>query len=262
MRWFILSDIHANLPALNAVVDHMIANGLTKDNPMAFLGDIVGYGPFVNECCDWVFDNCRVILPGNHDHGAVLSWREKEGQDVPIGYPSNPQAARAMDFAADNLTDANVQRLSTLIEGNYVLGSGKAVFAHCDPAKPQKMRYVEKSADASYRFIRTTIPQDHAFVGHTHIPQLYRKKKDSTIEVCMLMGESVEFSVKDYRSLIVVPSVGQPRDGNPQTGYVTYDTNSRVITVHRLDYAVEEQQAEMLKQSFPPSLITRLRDGR
>ncbi|MDP7181500.1 MAG: metallophosphoesterase family protein [Candidatus Woesearchaeota archaeon] len=261
MRLFILSDIHANLSALHAVADHMIGQGLNTKTPIMYLGDLVGYGPFVNECCDWIFENSKLVLPGNHDVGTVKSWHEAHGgPEKPMS--SNVPAEFAIGYAADNLRPDNMDRLKTLVAGPFGTVADNIVFAHANPKDPEGMRYINHVDDAKDTFFRTKIKQAHCFVGHTHIQQLYFQEPGGPVANWIFADEQTEeVAVKGLRTITVVPSVGQPRDRRPQTGYVVYDTEKETITIHRIGYPIEDQQASLRNAGFPASLASRLEDG-
>ncbi|MGD9200636.1 MAG: metallophosphoesterase family protein [Chitinispirillia bacterium] len=244
MRSAIISDIHANLEALSAVLFDIESLNIDE---IICLGDIIGYGPNPNECISLLHKKCPIILMGNHD-AAVLDTLSTQNFNI--------NAKIAIEWTEKHLTDENKGILKKLpmtkIDDNKT-------YVHATPYEPKMWYYITSVEEAAFnfQFFDTTF----CFVGHTHIPMIIALDESKTISVSQ--EENLDFS-KSVNShyLINVGSVGQPRDRNPKSSYCIVDTDASLITLRRIDYDVKKCQEKMKKHKLPDFLISRLKEGK
>lgn len=232
MRVAIISDIHANLPALESTLAYIED---TNVDAIHCLGDIVGYGPFPNECVDLVRARCKHVVKGNHDSGLA---GETSIQDF------NQYGRKAIEWTADVITPENLEYLRSLpysvVENGYTL-------VHSSPVQPEEWTYVLSRQDAELSFDAFTT--DLCFIGHTHVP--------------LIVGEdlSVNKFRKGLRYLINVGSIGQPRDGNPQAAFGLLNTEGPNYELIRVPYDVERTAKAIDDAGLPAFLAHRLFQG-
>jgi predicted phosphodiesterase len=241
MRVAVVSDIHANLHALEAVLAE-----IDREQPDALwcLGDLVGYGPRPNECCAMTDRRTDVCLAGNHDLGVL---GELDVDDF------SPEAAAAVRWTQTVLAD-DAQAFLTSLEP-----SGKAERAelyHASPRDPV-WEYVlsEEAALAALEF--TTAPI--VLVGHSHVPLAIGLADGRLSGGLAPNGE--EADLREGRWLLNPGSVGQPRDGDPRAAWLLLDLGRHRATFRRVPYPVERTQAEIRARRLPEMLAARLADG-
>lgn len=243
MRYAIISDIHGNLPALNVVlqqIDDM------QCEQIICLGDIVGYGPFPNECCDLIQERADKVIVGNHDHAAI-------GQ-TDISY-FNTYARRAIEWTSTMLSEKNKTYLSEL---PAKVDIENACCVHSTPDEPLEWHYIMSSRDAAVSF--HFFEQQMCFIGHSHVPIIAKKDENQQIDVSLLVG-SVEWSEND-KCIINAGSVGQPRDGNPDACLGIYESSHNRFTLERVEYNISATQQKMREYGLPGFLISRLSWGK
>lgn len=242
MRYLIISDIHANLPALEAVLSHAQDQGY---DAVLCLGDVVGYGPYPNECTEWVRENAQVCLAGNHDW-AVIGKMDVED--------FNPTAAQATLWTRRELKPENraylEERPSVIVEEGYTLTHGSLR----DPV----WEYITDIWIAQQSFELLTTPL--LFHGHTHIPVVFREREGGLPEILLPRGEGT-FVLDGSRFLINPGSVGQPRDGDPRASYLIYDDAKLAWEYFRVDYPIPQTQEAIRQAGLPESLAQRLSFG-
>lgn len=243
MRIAILSDIHGNLEALEAVIEHLAGESVER---VVCLGDLVGYGADPNPCCARVREVADGLVAGNHDYGAVGLT------DVT---PFNPFARKAIEWTA-RMLDSDNRRYLELLELTLVLSGERATLVHATPGRPEAWEYVFESAAASREFGAFTT--QCCFVGHTHVPICFAHDPDGRVT-----GVPLErLDLRDgFRYVINVGSVGQPRDGDPRAAYAVYDDEAGTIEMHRVDYDIEKASEKIIKAGLPPPLAQRLSYG-
>ena len=235
MTTCIISDIHGNLPALEAVFRE--GERLGADEWIC-LGDVAGYGANPNECIELIRSRCDVCLLGNHDEAA------REDSSVPS---FNPLALEAILWTRSELTASSRDFLSTLPLRHE---TESATYVHSTPVRPEAWRYIRGYSDAQeYAEGFTT---RFCFVGHSHVPGAYSVSIDSVPKM-----------------LVNVGSVGQPRDGDPRAAFVVvrWDTekpatNKPSMELIRTGYDVEEARRRILDAGLPRTLGDRLLAGR
>jgi predicted phosphodiesterase len=244
MRLALISDIHANIEALEAVLADIKTHNVDE---ILCLGDVVGYGANPNECIELVKESCSLVLLGNHDAAAVglLSTQH-----------FNIHAKIAIEWTTDNLKKSGFDYLKTLPlkEAKY-----STTFVHATPYEPNMWYYITSLEEAAFnfQFFDTSL----CFVGHTHIPIIIVLEKEK--EVYVHPGDALDYAnLASVRFLINVGSVGQPRDRNPKSCYGIINTDAKAFTYHRVSYDIQKAQAKMRKIKMPEFLITRLEEGR
>lgn len=249
MRFLILSDIHANFPALQAVLQ----DSQKRDyGQVLFLGDAVGYGPHPREVLAVLRDLQAQCVRGNHD---VLMLSAVDGASL----PQDGRVHSAILWQQTQLRDEDIDLLRSWPDGLEVEGLN-GLLRHGSPLHQDE--YVDSLADAREVFSRWD--GKLALVGHTHIAGVY-----ATLNAPV--GEWVKF--QDFRQggqYLVPPSarvilnpgsVGQPRDGNPQASYGVYDSARRLFEVFRVEYDIAKTQHDIRAAGLPEMLASRLSFG-
>lgn len=241
MRVLLLTDIHANLVALEAVV----ADAGPVDAVWC-LGDTVGYGPRPNECGAWVREHAAVTVIGNHDVAALGRLDLDE---------FNAPARAAAAWTIDRLTPATRDWLAALPER---ASERDHLLVHGSPRQPI-WEYLLSAAQAAASFAH--FDDDICFVGHTHLPALFaaRPARSGATLARPAHGETV--ALRGGRFIVNPGSVGQPRDGDPRAAYALYEPETRRIEFRRLAYAIDATQRQMREEDLPPMLIARLGRG-
>jgi len=240
MRYAIISDIHANLEALQAVLEDIEKREI-KD--YICLGDIAGYGAEPNECIDIVRGlNCPCIL-GNHDAGAIGT--------TDIGR-FNSAARTAVEYHKEILTDENREYLSKL---KLVDRIETFTIVHANLEDPPEWGYIFNSGEAEHYF---QYQKDKVcFFGHTHFQSCFQNNTMTPF------SKPSKIKIKPgHKYLINVGSVGQPRDGNPEAAYGIYDLETNTVTLCRVPYDIEIAQQKMLDANLPNILALRLAIGK
>lgn len=240
MRHALLSDVHGNLPALEAVLADVAARGI---DDMVCLGDFVGYGADPNECIARLEDRIDWGLLGNHDQAVV---------DPSMLAEFNDDAAAAARWTRRQLTPRNLAYLGA--RPLFARWHG-ARLAHASPSDPGSWNYLITADDAEQEF--EWFDEPVCFVGHTHMPILFQWSQG----IERVSHEPLVQARRDRRYLIVVPSVGQPRDGDPRAGYLVWDDETWTFEQVRLEYDIELAAQRILDAGLPPWLAERLRLG-
>lgn len=243
MRYLILSDIHGNLEALEAVIEH--AAGAYDE--VVCLGDLVGYGADPNAVTEWVREHCSAVIRGNHDKVCC-------GLEEPVLF--NPMARFAAEWTLDKLTGDNRRWLRELPQGP--LDHGAFLMVHGSVLDEDE--YLMDAYDAASQFPHMF--GKLVFFGHTHIQGGFFLRP---VNGAQHTGEACPggLCVRDGDSLLVNPgSVGQPRDLLWTAGYALYDLEQRQIAYQRCEYRVKDAQEKIRRAGLPESLADRLAVGR
>ena len=204
MRVAILSDIHSNLNAFQAVLRHIESKG--SPDKLWCLGDIVGYGPDPHACIELVQQYSNICVAGNHDLAAVGGISTAD---------FNEAAARANQWTAQQLTEDDHEYLQFL---PLTLSDGPFTLVHGSPREPV-WEYLFTPHAALENFPVFTTP--YCLVGHTHVPVIFQYDNDS---VSMLeFPENDILHLADTRLIINPGGVGQPRDHDPRASYAIYE---------------------------------------
>ena len=244
VRYLILSDIHANLDALDAV----LASAKDGWDRALVLGDLVGYGAEPNEVIDRVRElNPTAVIRGNHDKAAC-------GLDD--GENFNQIARFAALWTLDHLTEANRQCLRDLPHGPVEIDDRVEI---CHGAPFDEDYYLFDSADATRAFAVTHRPV--CVFGHTHLPVIFTVKGQQ-LAADIPDGELRTVSFEDGATYLVNPgSVGQPRDGDPRAAFAFYSSDG-TFTFRRVEYNLTQAQRKISAVGLPQSLANRLAIGR
>ena len=239
MRIAVLSDIHSNLPALDAV----LADAGPVDG-IWLLGDVVGYGPDPDGVIDRLRDTGAQGVRGNHDAAAIggseIDW-------------FNPDARRAMEWTRTAISPASVAWLRDLPERRSLDG---CELVHGSPREPL-WEYVTSLSIA--RDNLALLHEPIGLHGHTHVPVAFIEEGERVEGRTPADGASLRLDGR--RALVNPGSVGQPRDGDPRASYMVLDPSAGSMTWHRVAYDVEPVQAAMRAAGLPGFLISRLSIG-
>ncbi len=245
MRVAVISDIHANLPALEAVLAAVDTAG---PDEIWCLGDAVGYGAEPRECLDLLIDRCSVCLLGNHDLAAL--------GEIDIGSFS-PSAATAAHWTKKTLGQEG-QEILRRLDGSSAVREGIGLY-HASPRDPI-WEYVIDSDLAEDNLSFQT--QRIALIGHSHIALYFTRIDEMSRISSVLAPEGTRLSLATGKWLINPGSVGQPRDGDPRAAWAELDTESLEATFHRVEYPVEVAAAAIVAAGLPANLGDRLFQGR
>jgi len=241
VRYILCSDVHGNLEALQALLEAVEGE---KADRFVFLGDLVGYGADPNACVEKLREVAHLVLAGNHDYGALGL--------TDIDY-FNPHARAAIFWTRKTLSPENHIYLKTLplkrVENGLTL-------VHSSPFRPEDWYYISGPEEAIEGFSWCETPL--CFVGHTHFPILFIMEPSGRVRYGRFRKVHLE---EGLRYLINVGSVGQPRDGNPDSCYVLYDGNEGLLELKRVPYDVETAQEKILAAGLPSFLAYRLAQG-
>lgn len=238
----ILGDIHANIDALNVVLEDARSQGVTD---FVCVGDVVGYNSAPAECVRIIRDLGCPVVRGNHDH--YVSYLDTNLADF------QTNAAQVVEWTRSQLSEDDIQWLHNLPLHRPVMGF---MLVHATLDKPDHWGYVfdNQQAEANFSYQYTQL----CFHGHTHVPIIYSNEPEGVMHY-----DPVDFQLELGQRLFVnVGSVGQPRDGNPRASYVIYDMSQRVIRFRRLDYDVEAAMERNRLAGLPEKCAARLAIGR
>ena len=244
MRRLVVSDIHSNLEAFQAVLDDA-----GPVDEIWCLGDVVGYGPDPNACVDLLRSHPHVCIAGNHDWATLgrLDLRD-----------FNPDARDANLWNRQQLTPENLAFLENLPE--TFLEEGQFSLVHGSPRYPI-WEYIIYPSTAEVNFEHMSTP--YTLVGHTHTPVVFRLREGDDAQECEMIVPSPGLPLElGPEPVIVNPgSVGQPRDGDPRASYLILDSEALTVEHHRVEYPVEITQAKMMEHDMPLRLVLRLGYG-
>ena len=239
MRIAVVSDIHSNVVALDAVLA-----ALGSVDALWQLGDVVGYGPEPDAVVARLIAAGAVGVRGNHDAAALggpeIDW-------------FNSDARRAMEWTRTAISPATRDWLAALPERRV---DREFTLVHGSPRDPT-WEYITSVpvARANLAVLATRI----GLHGHTHVPVVFLED-DGRVEV-MSPGHGSELPIGDGRLLINPGSVGQPRDGEPAASFLILDTDRQTCRWERVGYDIGAVQAAMAERSLPPGLVVRLAFG-
>lgn len=250
----IISDIHGNLEALEAVLADIRGLGIEE---IYCLGDVVGYGPNPRECVDLVSKSCQLCLLGNHDQGALFD---------PEGF--NAGAERAIFWTRNVLETGdptgNERRWEFLGELPRSHRDGDFMYVHGSARNPLNEYVFPEDIYNQLKMERIFgLVDRYCFQGHTHVPGIFTENLNffSPLEI------DNEYELTDAKMMANVGSVGQPRDGDPRSCYVTLSNSSEgtppKLQYRRVDYDFEKTASKIYDiPDLDDFLGDRLRDGR
>lgn len=240
MRVAVLSDIHSNLVALDAVLED-----LGSVDAIWVLGDIVGYGPDPDAVVARLRDLDVVAVRGNHDAAAL-------GQLDASAF--NDDARRAVEWTGETLSEETRAWLDALPERQEV---DDFTLVHGSPRDPL-WEYLFSVQVAKRNLAAFATP--HCLVGHTHVPLVFRRLADGDIET-LAPSHGSELPIDDQRLFLNPGGVGQPRDGDPRACAMVLDTDAGLAEWRRIPYAIEQTQARMREVGLPLRLVNWLAHG-
>jgi predicted phosphodiesterase len=247
MRYLVLTDIHANLEALDACLADARRRGFDR---ALVLGDLVGYGADPNEVVERVQAlDPLAIVRGNHDKVAC-GLEEAEG--------FNAVAKSAAHWTLDTLSPERRAWLAALPEGPLIVDDLVEI-CHGSPFDEDAYIFDELDAVRALKLSHRPL----CLFGHTHSPGSFELSADSFDSVGPSASAESRIVLRDGWKYLVNPgSVGQPRDGDPRAAYAIVDVDGRQVTMIRVSYPVEAAQAKVVKAGLPDILAQRLAVGR
>ncbi len=242
VRCLVISDIHANRAALEAVL-----NDAAPFDMVWCLGDLVGYGPDPNECVERVQELDHLCLAGNHDW-AALGQLSLEQFNLDARH-ANAWTRRELSPAARKYLEGLPLRLTR----------DDTTLVHGSPREPIWEYLLDPGiAAVNFRHFSTSL----CLVGHTHIPSAFEFNESKGRCYPRVIPYDTPIPLNEHRMIINPGSVGQPRDGDPRASYGILDTEARTWEQRRVAYPVEITQERMRVHNLPQRLIARLALGR
>lgn len=244
MRYLVISDIHANLEALEAT----LASADGYDRALV-LGDLVGYGADPNAVIERVRALPEVtIIRGNHD---------KVGSGIEDVEGFNHLARFAIAWTTNNLTPENKAWLAALPQGPVIIDQGVEI-CHGTPFDEDVYVFDDLDAARALRSARRRV----CLFGHTHLAAAFRLADGGVRAVVPRRTAAFRVDVGGGRWIVNCGAVGQPRDGDWRAAWGEVDTLCGRVTIHRVEYDVEATQAKMVAAGLPELLVERLKLGR
>lgn len=241
MKYLIISDIHSNYDALATLDDYRNRN--MPDAQVVCLGDIVGYAAEPEKCIRAVASVAKFIVLGNHDAGVVGK--------TDLRY-FNPSAREAVLWTRGKITKDSLKLLNSL---PYTINNESFLAVHASPTSPEYWNYITSIYEAQDEL--KSCGFDLIFVGHTHIPLVYKMKGRG---VKMLFENRIILE-EGSRYIVNAGSVGQPRNEDSRACAVVYDSDEKSIEFIRLEYDVKSAQEKILEAGLPSFLAERLQRG-
>ncbi len=243
MKTLVCSDIHANLEALESVLDVVEESGVDR---IWCLGDIVGYGPDPNACVALVQQKAELVVPGNHDWAVI-------GQLDVADF--NSDARSAVLWTREQLMPIHHDFLAALPVRQKL---GHFTLLHGSPTH-EIWEYIANAhiAAAQWQHFDTAI----CLHGHTHVPALFIRRESDGRTSRFAFPQEKPFPLPAGRALINPGSIGQPRDGDPRASFAIWDDEANTWTFHRVRYPIEITQRKMLQAGLPTRLALRLSYG-
>ncbi len=241
----ILGDIHANIDALQVVLDDAREQGVTD---WICTGDVVGYNACPSDCIRVVRELNAPVVCGNHDYYVAY---EQNLADF------HPAAAQAVLWTREHISADDLEWLRALPMSRPVMGM---TLVHATLDMPDHWGYIFDDLQATSHFVYQKTPL--CFHGHTHVPVVYEKTAFGAMHHDPHTFEDGVFKVQLGKQYFVnVGSVGQPRDGDPRASYVVFDSGARTLRFRRLAYDVAAAQAKDREAGLPARCADRLEKG-
>jgi predicted phosphodiesterase len=240
MRYGIISDIHGNLEALEAVLEALMKDEIDE---LLCIGDIVGYGADPSECIAKIKEINPITVCGNHDAASInlldISYFNDSAKDA-IVWTSNNISVTEKEY---------LKKLPILYKNRYL------EMVHGTLKNPEEFNYMIDiyAAKATFELMRGKV----CFVGHSHIPGIFTLKGGK-----INYYEAPIIKISKYEKVIInVGSVGQPRDKDPRLSYVIYDTVRKTVEMKRKEYDIKKAAKKILDAGLSPSIAERLEKG-
>jgi predicted phosphodiesterase len=245
VRYLILSDLHANREALEAV----LAGTRSEYDRILCCGDVVGYGADPDAVTEWVRDNVARIVRGNHDKACAgledLEW-------------FNPVARASAEWTHKTMKPENLTYLQNLAKGPEKIDGFQIL--HGSPLDEDEYLVSEYNA----RHIAPYLDCPVSFFGHTHLQGGFLCHRNGVKRIAKVQSDSKLHTMElenDVNYLINPGSVGQPRDGDPRAGYAIYDEAAKLVTLGRVNYDIAGAQKKIAEAGLPDLLASRLNAG-
>ena len=245
MRYLILSDIHSNWEALQAVLAHAGSSYET----IVCCGDVVGYGADPDPVTEWVRENVARIVRGNHDKACAglddLEW-------------FNPVARQSAVWTQEVMKTENLEYLRDLVRGPERVNGFQIL--HGSPIDEDEYLVSERDVAQVASYLDTAV----SFFGHTHLQGAFLCHRNGVkrLKAVDEDADSEAIELQPDSSYLINPgSVGQPRDNDPRAAYAVYDTDARLVTLRRTDYDIGGAQQKILDAGLPQQLALRLGTG-
>ncbi len=242
MKTAFLSDIHANVEALIAVLESARGRGADR---FVCLGDCVGYGAEPEKCFQILIETCDIIVAGNHDLAAAGTLDTSRFSEV---------ARASTEYTKQRLSRGMKQRLAELPP---VVVENGLVFCHASPVQPLSFPYIRDLAGATDVFEQS---DDFrlALYGHTHQPMAFSRGPDGEVRRWIQPQLTV---AEDTSVFCNIGSVGQPRDHDPRASYALLNSDDNILRLHRVDYDVDATADKIERAGLPQMLSRRLTAG-
>ncbi len=242
MKTAIFSDVHSNLPALEAVLEDIASQGAER---VLCLGDTVGYNAEPGECLARVREACEFVVQGNHD----MACAGDLGADW-----FNGVARAGIEYSRSHLSEEERRYLREL---PLVRSEDGCSYVHASLDEPGEFHYVLSGAAAMSHFACQTAHV--AFAGHTHKPLVWLLDGKGRLGLCEA-AKTINLAGPG-KYLVNVGSVGQNREGRPEACYVVFDPEMQEVEFRRIPYDVKDAQKRILKAGLPEILALRLQRG-
>lgn len=246
MKLALITDLHANREAVQAVLDHAHAHGAQR---FAFLGDYVGYGADPGWVIDTVMDYAArgaIVVGGNHDAGVAEA----------VSPNMRVEARQVLEWTKSQLNEAQLGFLTQLPLSRT---ESDMLFVHANAFAPAEWEYIQGRIEAVRSLHATTC--HYTFCGHMHEPKLFHLSGTGKAGD-FVPTPGVSIPIPALRQWLIVPgSAGQPRDGNPAACYAMFDMVEQALTFHRVPYDHELAGAKIRDAGLPARLADRLAHG-
>ncbi|SLM31231.1 conserved hypothetical protein [Desulfamplus magnetovallimortis] len=243
MRIAVFSDVHSNLEALSAFIEHSMTRNIHR---YVCLGDIVGYGANPNQCIRLLQSIPDIFFVlGNHDNAA--------GSEI---VAMNGDAGRAILWTKRRLTLQNTGFLKGMSEN---ISLENLFFCHANPSGKSDWYYIAEKAYISRTFFRSRAKI--LFAGHTHAAAVITRKNFFCVYIRKPENGAVVPVASLNRQIFNCGSIGQPRDGDPRASYIIYDSEKSVVEFHRVEYDHKRAANKILAAGLPGLLADRLLTG-
>jgi predicted phosphodiesterase len=243
LKYAILGDVHANFDALETVMEHAVREGVTE---FTCVGDVVGYGPEPSRCIALLKEMDTKVVAGNHD------WAVLNKLDVS---DFNPIAKDSIFWTQENITDIDRTYLDAL---PLTYETEDFIITHGTLHDPERFFYLQSPHDAELSFVEMENIKHHLCVcGHSHVPvNFYYIEGDVSYD----QEKTININ-PDISTIVNVGSVGQPRDRNNKTGYACYDSERKIMTLHRMEYNYQKTMKKIESAMLPEYNAMRLING-
>ncbi len=239
-----MSDIHSNVDALDAVAREIERQ---RADRVVHLGDLVGYNADPEECVRWARKHTAAGVAGNHD--AVVCGRAS-------GEFFHAPALLAARWSAKHISEGSMEYLASLPES--LRFSEGILLVHGAPSDPDRYLFLLEDAEEEIDALAGIFPPGVVFFGHTHVPAAFVRKEDGSTISAPLAGLRIG---QGETAMMNPGSVGQPRDRNPFSSFLIFDTRTGAVSWIRVPYDVASCQRKVLATGLPGFFASRLSDG-